>query len=190
MAVLAIKTEPKCKLCKHPNRPDIDALLERRSKGDSDAHGNRINEQYVLKQLHEWGVENPTKQNLTNHFAKHCELVTDEEAVEREQELSELQAEMLEALEESDGTIDGDLEAIRKVGMRAIRRKILEGRDPGITNDHVLKAVAEQTKRSSNEAARTLLGTLTAGLAGALAKPKEPKQIEGAEVITVEAVEE
>jgi len=190
MAVVAIKTEPRCKLCTHPQRSDIDALLERRSRGDLDDKGNRINQEYVIKVFAEWGVKNPTKENLTTHFGKHCEVLEDEAAVEREKELDEIHQEMLDALDNSDGSIDGDLEAIRKVGMRRIRKLVLEGRDPGITNDHLLKAVAEQTKRSSNDAARSLLGQLAGGMVQALATRQEPRQLPAAEVIDVEAVEE
>lgn len=190
MAVVAIKTEPRCKLCVHPRRPEIDALLERRSRGDLDDAGNRINSDYVEKTLIEWGVRNPNKANFTIHFGKHCEVLADEQAVERERELTELNQDMLVALDESDGTIDGDLEAIRKVGMKRIRKLVVEGKDPGITNDHLLKAVAEQTKRSSNDAARSLLGQLAGGLVQAIAGAHSPRQIAGpVEIIDAQAEE-
>ena len=191
MAVVAIKTEPRCKLCTHPRRAEIDALLERRSRGDLDDAGNRINSDYVEKLLIEWGVVNPNKANFTIHFGKHCEVLADEQAVEREKELSELHQEMLDALDDSDGTIDGDLEAIRKVGMKRIRKLVVEGKDPGITNDHLLKAVAEQTKRSSNDAARSLLGQLAGGLVQAIAGSHAPRQITSpVEIIDAEIEED
>jgi hypothetical protein len=191
MAVLAIKTEPKCKLCQHSHRPEIDLLLEKRSKGEVDADGNKVNEEYVLAKLTEWGVVNPNKANLTGHFKRHCEVVTDDEAAQVQQELSELNQQMLAAMDESDGSIDGDLRAIFKIGMKRIRGRILQGQDPGITLDHALKSSAELTKRSHNEAQRELLGTLGAGLAQALMAPVRPRQIEpaGEVVIDQEPVE-
>ena len=190
MAVLALKTEPKCKLCSHPNRAEIDVLLEKRSKGEFDDKGRRFNADYVLEILGGWGVVNPTLENLKNHWKKHCELVSAEEAEQVASQLSELNAEMLAILDESDGTVDADLRAMFKLGMKRIRGKILSGNDPGVTPEMSLKAAGELTKRAHNESTRELLGTLAGGLALALAQPQQPKQIEGAEVIDVEPVEE
>lgn len=190
MAVLPLKTEPKCKLCSHPNRGEIDALLEKRSNGESDDKGRRFNADYVLEILAGWGVKNPTLENIKNHWQKHCEVVSATEAAEVENALSELNQEMLAILDESDGTVDADLKALWKLGMKRLRGKILRGEDPGVTLDHQLKASAELTKRAHNESTRELLGTLGAGLAAALSQPPQPKQIEGAEIIDVELVEE
>lgn len=189
MAVLPIKTEKRCKLCSHPNRPDIDVLLEKRSNGESDENGRRFNEEYVKEILSGWGVENPTLDNLKNHWKKHCQVVSSEEAEEAAAELNDLSKEMLAVLEESDGSLDGDLRAVFRIGIGRIKGRILRGEDPGVTLDHALKASAELTKRSHNEAQRELLGTLAGGLAAALAPPVQPRQISGAEVIDVEAVE-
>lgn len=189
MAVLATKTEPKCKLCSHPNRAEIDALLERRSNGELDDQGRRFNADYVIEILASWGVTNPTIENLKNHWRKHCEVVSAEEAEQVETALSELNQEMLAILDESDGTVDADLKAIFKLGMKRIRGKVLRGEDPGVTLDHQLKASAELTKRAHNESTRELLGQLGSGLALALSQPRPARQIEGAEVIDVEPVE-
>lgn len=190
MAVLATKTEPKCKLCSHPNRPEIDVLLEKRSKGETDDKGRRFNGEYVLEILATWGVKNPTLENIKTHFGKHCEVVSATTAEEAEKALSDLNQGMLAVLDESDGSVDSDLRAIFKLGLMQIRGRVLRGESPGVTVDHSMKAAAELTKRQHNEAGRELLGALVGGIASAIAKPKEPKQIGRAEVIDAEAVEE
>lgn len=189
MAVLPIKTEPKCKLCRSPHRADIDALIERRSNRESDEAGNRINLEYVCARLSEWGIVNPNEENIKNHWRKHCEVVSGTEKEEFEAALSELNQEMLDVMDASDGTIDGDLRVIFKLGMKRIRGRILRGEDPGVSVEHALKASAELTKRQDNEAKQELLAALTGGIVHALAPAPTPKQIEGAEVIDVEAVE-
>lgn len=190
MAVLAIKTEPKCKLCRHPNRAEIDTLLERRSKGERDENGRRFNAEYVCEILGTWGVANPNLENLRSHWKKHCEIVSAEEAEEVATQLTELNQEMLAILDESDGTVDADLKAIFKLGMKRLRGRVLRGEDPGVSLDHQLKASAELTKRAHNESTRELLGQLGMGVALALSRPQQPRQIEGAEVIDAELVEE
>jgi hypothetical protein len=190
MAVLAIKTEPKCKLCKHPNRAEIDVLLERRSNGDLDDKGRRFNADYVLEILGQWGVTNPTLLNIKGHWKNHCEVISSEEAEEVAAQLSELNTEMLAILDESDGSVDSDLRAIFRLGTKRLRGRILRGEDPGVTLDHQLKASSELTKRSHNESTRELLGTLAGGLVMAIEQQKQPKQIETAyEVIEQEAAE-
>lgn len=190
MAVLPIKTEPKCKLCSHPNRAEIDVLLEKRSKGETDDQGRRFNAQYVMEILAEWGVKNPTVENLKGHWKNHCEVVSAATAEEHEKALSDLQKKMLEILDASDGSVDADLLAMFKLSKESIRGRILRGENIGLTPDHMQKFAAELTKRQHNEAGRELLGALVGGITQSLAAPKQPKQIEGAEVIDQEAVEE
>lgn len=187
MAVLATKTEPKCKLCRHPNRAEIDALLEKRSKGETDDQGRRFNQEYVLEILATWGVKNPTAENIKNHWRKHCEVVSAETVEEQEQALDELKTQMLAILDESDGSVDGDLLATFRLGIARIRGRILRGEDPGVSLDHAMKAAAELSKRQHNEAGRELLGALVGGIGRALAEPRQPKQLDQpAEVIDVE----
>lgn len=188
MAVLPIKTEPKCKICVSEHRAEIDALLERRSNHESDSAGTRINAAYVLARMAEWGLRNPTEDNIKNHWRKHCEVVSGAEKEEVDAALSELNAEMLSVLDASDGTVDGDLRAIFKLGMKRVRGRILRGEDPGVSIDHALKASAELTKRQDNEAKHELLSALTGGIVQSLDAARPLKQIEGAEVIEGEAV--
>jgi hypothetical protein len=77
-----------------------------------------------------------------------------------------------------------------RLSKEEIRGRIMRGERIGLTPDHMQKFAAELTKRQHNEAGRELLGALVGGIAKSLATPKEPKQIEGAEVIEAEATEE
>lgn len=191
MAVLALKTEPRCKICRSAHREEIDALLERRSKLESDADGKRINLQYVLARLTELGVPNPNEENIKSHWGrqKHSFIISEAEEKEQATALDDLKSEMLATLDASDGTVDGDLRAIFKLGMHRIRGRIMRGEDPGVSVEHALKASAELTKRRDNEVKQELLGALTAGIVKSIAPASPPKQIEGAEVIEGEAVE-
>lgn len=194
MAVLPTKTEPKCKICQSEHRAEIEALLERRSNREKDDSGKLINLEYVLAQMEAWGVPNPNAENVKSHWRPasdkgHCQIVSEDEAKEFGTDMDELRSEMLDILDGSDGTVDGDLRVIFKLGIKRIRGRILRGEDPGVSVDHALKASAELTKRQDNEVKHQLLETLGAGMTQALAQRKEPKQIEGAEVIDAEATE-
>jgi hypothetical protein len=191
--VLAAKTVPSCKLCKHPRRAEIDALLEKRSNKIRDPKTKQLlfTAEILKKRFaEEFGVVNPTDENLQVHWKKHCEVVTQAEVNEVEDALSELNQEMLDIIDGSDGTVDNDLRVVFKLGMKRIRGRVLRGEDPGVSVDHALKASAELTKRQDNEAKHELLQALTGGIATALSAPRQPLPIEGAEVIEVEVVEE
>lgn len=190
MAVLQTKTVASCKICSSDHRAEIEALLELRSLRKLDADGKRVNAEYIYAAMREWGIENPNLENLKTHWRKHCEIVSNEEAEQVEQALSELNAGMLELIDGADGTVDGDLLTIFKLGMKRIRGRVLRGEDPGVSVDQAMKAAAELTKRSHNEAQRGLLEALGGGIMVALSQPHSPRQIEGAEVVEGEAVEE
>lgn len=183
MAVVPTKTELRCKLCTSDFRAEIDALLEQRSKREFDAEGNRINEQYVMEKCIEWGIRNPTSDNLKNHWAKHCE-VGSAEAV------TAAQSAQLDALEEllaggDHANLDEALRTIVTLGVAGFREKVAKGMNP-ITVDHVLKAAAELTRRSHNEAQEDLLQSLIGGIGAALQPANKPKQIEDSTVIDME----
>ena len=93
MAVLKIASVGRCKLCKHPKRDEIDAWLEKRSNGEV-VDGNRVNLEYALARLAELGVENPTEDNVKNHWKKHCEKVADDALAEQAQREAEVEAEL------------------------------------------------------------------------------------------------
>lgn len=188
MAVRAIKTEPKCKLCRHPQRTEIDGLLELRSNLTRDPVTRKLiwTSPIVLAQLGEWGVENPTEENIKLHWKKHCEKVSGE-SVEEDNEAALAAIKNLQ-----DGGVHADTdENLRMVGSvwRAqFDAKIAKGEIPAVSTEHMLKAAAELTRRASSETQHQLLTMFAEGMT--IAAGKQPKQIEGAEVIDVEAVEE
>ena len=184
MPVTVLKSEPKCKLCRSDFRTEIDALLEQRSNRAFDEAGNRINEQYVLEKCAEYGVPNPTPDNLKLHWAKHC-------TVESNEVVTAAASAQLDKLEEllaggEHANLDEALRSIVTLGVAGFRERIAKGMNP-ISVDHVLKAAAELTRRSHNEAQEDLLSALTGGLAKALGQA--PKQIGDGTVIDVEAKE-
>lgn len=189
--VVATKSEPKCKLCRHPQRAEIDHLLELRAARTRGPDGQLAYPlSVVLAKLEEWGVENPNEDNVKNHWRKHCEVVDETRGTEVAVQVDDTRDEMLAILDAADATVDGGLRAVWDVGMQRLRRKILRGEDPGVTTDHMLKAAAELTKRSHNEAQHELMTALTGGIAQALSRPAEPKQIgppDGEQAVVIEA---
>lgn len=194
MAVLATKSVPSCKLCKHPRRAEIDVLLEKRSDKVRDPGTKKLlfTGEIVKRLLAEqFDVENPTDENINVHWRKHCEKVSEEEAQEVASALDEHQEELLALVDGSDGTVDGDLRVLFKLGMARIRGRILRGEDGGVSVDHVLKASAELTKRQDNEVKRDVLTALAGGVGLALSQAMQPKQLsQPVEVIDAEPVEE
>lgn len=179
MAVLATKTERRCKLCTHPRRADIDALLERRSNRERDEAGSNINEEYVLKQLGDWGVHNPTPDNIKAHWKRHCEVITSKTLEATQKVALEKSRELIEGGKHVD--VDENLRWLVTVGRAEIEERIVRGEKSGVTIDHVLKATAELTRRSHNAAQHDLLKELTGGIAQALTAPK--KELPPIEVI-------
>jgi hypothetical protein len=161
VAVLAIQTAPRCKLCQHARRQEIDALLERRSNGESDDTG-RFNLQRILDILGspEFEVPNPTKENVTVHWSKHCEKVEQGQVDEQEEKKKALSTRALAMCEEEFGvdwqdrvlTNDEYLVFVRICAQYDLSQKILAGEKTGATIDHGIKSVGESTKRKSNEA--------------------------------------
>lgn len=196
MAVLAIKTEPKCKLCKSAVRPQIDALLEKRSRREEDAGGNRINEEYVLTTLAEWGVENPTAENIKNHWKKHCEVV-DGSLIE---DADRVKAEQADArIKVVDRVLGADwrevtpspeqiLELERALFPFDVEVRILSGQPLGITFDTVHRGIDSSTRRRQEENTGKLIGALGQGIAAALGQKSEQPAIEAP--VDSEAVED
>jgi hypothetical protein len=186
MAVLAKKSETRCKLCQHPRRGEIDALLEKRSNGDSDEAGRRFNEAYVLEILGQWGVVNPTPDNIKGHWKNHCELISSA-TLEAAQH-----AQIQRAREIAEGgthiDVDENLRWLVTVGRAGLEEQLSNGRNP-ITVDHMLKATTELTRRAHNAAQHELLGELTGGIALALSRgAKELPPVEIIEGVEAEFV--
>ena len=186
MAVLASRSEPRCKLCQHPRRAEIDALLERRSNKEKDEAGNRINLEYVLRTFGEWGVQNPNEDNIKIHWRKHCERIQSEA-------LEAVQHAALQKLEEMerDGVvidINRDLDWLWAIGLAEIRERIARGEKSGITPDLLMKIAGEKTRRQHNETQDELLRALAGGIAGALAA-NQPVQLGRTADLELPAVE-
>lgn len=175
MAVIASKTEPKCKLCVHAERIRIDELIEMRSKRLKDEQGVTVNLPYVLAALAELGVQNPTEENVKNHWKKHCEVVKEEtkEALDshREQALDELrQRAKSMSLEEL-------MEWVARQGVEeAMLRELLDGKS-GVTLDHSMKAVDTLTRRKQENAQRKFFEAVGGGIAMALTGGTQTKQL-------------
>jgi len=76
MPVKAARMEPRCKICSHDRRPEIDLILELRSVHGKLPNGKVATLTPVLQILgSEFGIENPTKENIDTHWKKHCEVV-------------------------------------------------------------------------------------------------------------------
>lgn len=173
MAVIAIESQQRCKLCKHAERTAIDALLERRSKLESDGDGKRINLEYVLARFAEWGVENPTGENVKNHWKKHCEVVSEEEAEARVDAAADA---IQQILADPDAPIDveGSLRRIIALGMAELEQRVKSGLRTGVTIDHIMKASDALARRGQNEAQAELLKAIGGGVADVFAKALNP----------------
>lgn len=186
--VRALKTEGKCKLCKHPKRAEIDALLLRRSNRERTEDGRNINLEFVLARLSEWEVVNPNLDNVKLHWTKHCEVISAEVAAAQKHSL----AEMVEQLTPDRIAQMTEADWVRwtaQVGLAQESARIQTDGTTSITMDHVLRAAAELRQRKSDETIGRLLGELGGGITAALSQAKEPKQIGEAEVIDQEPVE-
>ena len=187
LRVLVKKEEPKCKLCRHQLRPEIDRLLLRRSQREKLEDGRAVNLEYVLARLGEMGVENPNADNVKIHWTKHCEVVSGDVADAQENALLE----MINALtpEQIAGMSPQErINWIAQVGMAQEMARIEAGGTTSITIDHVLRAEAELRQRKQEESTTRLLGELVGGVAHALKQKEEPKQIGDSEVVEQEPV--
>jgi len=199
VAVLPLKTAPKCKLCQSPRRPDMDALLEMRSLRKEDAAGNLVNFDYVAARYAEWhDGEKLTKENVSGHWKNHCELVEAETLDSLQAAEQQLGNAALEAVERILGpdrhtktpSVDEMLELRRALYALELEAKALAGAPIGLTHDHASKDFDSSTKRKRNEEMAGALELLGAGIGRALlGGAAQPKQIEQGDVIEGELVE-
>lgn len=88
MPVRAARTEPKCKICQSDSRPEIDLILELRATKGKLPNGKMATLTPVCQYLRsEFGIENPTKENIDTHWKKHCEVVETVDEVEADARL-------------------------------------------------------------------------------------------------------
>lgn len=179
MAVIVARTAPRCKLCRHPRRVDIDAELDTRSRlnGRPDENGVVHNLEYVLERFREWGVENPTLDNIKNHWgneSKHSYPVTDDEAKQVEEQVAELSKEQLAVCERVLGedvlagrataTVEQLLELQRALFPFSLIQRIKAGKPIDISWDQLDRGHNTATRRNSEEQAASLVSSLAGAI--------------------------
>ena len=170
MPVIVVKTAPRCKLCQHEKRSDIDAELELRSNlaGKPDEAGVTHNIEYVLAKFRDWGVQNPTMDNVKNHWGnekKHSYAASVEEAAVRsmqEDELTEQQLQIVKRLLPE--WPEQILELQRALFPFTVIQNIKAGKPLGITWDQVDRGINTATRRNSEEQAASLIGSLAGAI--------------------------
>lgn len=195
MAARVADTNLRCKLCAHPKRAEIDALLERRSRRE-------MNLEQVLERLVEFGVKNPNIDNIKGHLGQkgnkaHTVFVDDAEKAKddavdealREQALAIFERVMGADWRERTPTPDQVLEIQRALYLHKLELELREGKLPDVTHDQVLKNIGEGTKRKHNEAQEELLkglgsaaGAFATRMLGPAPEVIEHEPIEEAEV--------
>lgn len=179
LAVRAVKTEHRCKLCKNPHRGEIDALLLQRSQRVILPDGTPVNGDFVKARLVEFGVENPTHENLTLHWKNHCETVDAEEEAEIEavvdSVLANVTVDELRAMTTADR-----LDLLELQGYVEIQARLRKTGKTGLTTDQLLRIAELKQRQKANEDQRRFLGALGAGLQMAIEKAHEPKALPAA----------
>lgn len=173
MGVLAKHHEPRCKLCRSPHRVFFDHLLEQRSDGNHDSDGKRINLAYVqavYAERHDGAKL--TEDNARNHWGKHCERISDEEAVvlaEKEAASNNAKAAIFERVlgpewRTRKKTPDEYLEVLREIAFVELYDKAESGAPTGVSVDHALKGIDSTTRRKQNETQAALMQQLVTGV--------------------------
>lgn len=153
MPYLQTKTEPKCKLCTHPEREAAEAIIAQQQE-------RKITQADCLAALAELGVENPTRDNIILHRKKHCQLVTAQEMEAHKKLMGEHESKALDMCDKQFGegwqdrilTNDEYLTLLRIASQHDLVLKMQRGEKTGVTVDHGLKSVGEGTKRKQTEA--------------------------------------
>jgi hypothetical protein len=186
--VLAIRTEVKCKFCAHPARDQIDLVLERRAQGEPAPDGEPFTLRKLYPILEKLGVENPTKENVHNHWTKHCRRITQAEydqatvdtgleAAETDERVRALVSEIL-GEEYFDNpkpiTPDQSLELIRALGTYELVERARKGQNIGVTVDQLLKSIDGATRRKSSDAANELLRGLGQAIGASASRALAP----------------
>lgn len=186
MAVLPTKTEHRCKICRHPERFAIDALLELRSTRARNPDGSTVNLAYVLEQMSALGVENPTAENVKLHWKNHCTYVRDEDVGVVDGVAGEIEemARSLGAEFEEDGAANADTlpdRAIRVFDLY-LTSELKRGRMPKITWDQVRAMIDTKTRRRQNERITDLLDLAAHASTVALGLYEQPAELGSEEI--------
>jgi hypothetical protein len=183
--VLAKKTELRCKLCRHERRAEIDALLELRSLRRKDEAGVLVTLAVVLAQLAEWGVENPTEDNVKGHWKNHCEQVSEQQVADDTAQREDIIAKLL-AGELDHVNVDEYLRLIVSVNHYELVERVKKGEKTGVTIDHSLKAIDGLTKRRHSDATADLFRAIGGAVAQAVGGGKVQGELTAADEDVIE----
>lgn len=183
---VAVKTETRCKICKSPHRGEIEDLLALRSDGKSltqpDGTEQRVTEDYIFSIAQErWGFK-LNRPNISGHFSKHFQKGDPSALAASGQAQQAELARRIKNGEVDHKTPDEVLDLIIDLGAERIALN-----PDSITNDHLLKAIAEKTKRKTDESRDKMLEVVGASIAVADKAldtvPKPPPPIVDVEVV-------
>lgn len=176
VAVRAKKHEGRCKLCKNPNRPEIDDWLLRRSFRHQMPDGTPVNFEFVVARFIELGVENPTRENVTSHWKNHCEVVsrTEQDAID------EAVKSLFEQLSEEDILKLSSaqlLDLLQKQIVLEVQAKVKTTGRSGASIDHLIRIEELKTRQKQAEGQKKFLELLGGGIQGALQSAFQPKEL-------------
>lgn len=158
MPVNPVKSETRCKVCASEHRAEIDALLEKRAAHDKGEDGKVVTQSVVLARMAELGIDNPTKENITVHWAKHCEVVADTADVDshRKQMEAIFAGALGENWRERVVRPDEALPLIANYLWQQIADQMMTGNRAGGLVETYQKVCAEMNRRKSDGAAKDL----------------------------------
>lgn len=149
LARIPSRTEPRCKICMHPKRLQIEQLLVMRARGERyGPEQKKVTYPYVIELAQElWGLR-LTEENIENHEARHFQV---KKAIKRAKERVASASDRLakqavveEILQEFNA--EDALDEIAAYGLKNIR----EDEGASITPDHTLKALDLKLKRTQS----------------------------------------
>jgi hypothetical protein len=187
MPIVALATEPKCKICRSERRGEVDELLLLRSRRARDTDGQRVTLTYVRECMREWGIVNPTQENITVHLRKHCAIIdAPGEDFELERHYLSGEAKELAARFDEQGPANADTLPDRVIAVYDLqmRADLRAGVVPRVTADQARAMIDTKTRRRQNERITDLLDIHTAALTGAVgwdhidAGPHDVREIE------------
>lgn len=175
MGVVAVRSEPACKICCSESRADIDDLLHKRATKGQGADGRVVTYTTVLKKMADVGIANPTRENATTHWKKHCAVVAGAGG-ETEQEFEDKIASLLgEDWRGKPIQVHDFLPLLADELARDIIHKRKHGQTAGPQVEQFLKVAAEMNRRKSDGAIGGLLGMLAEASAQDGDEEQEPE---------------
>jgi hypothetical protein len=153
----AIKTEPRCKICRSPWRGEIEDLLAIYSERGSLDDGTRVTGDWLKSVAPERWEMKLNDPNIQSHLQRHFQVGRPENSALQRDARMALQ-EKSQAGDIEKVAVDDFLEDIIGIGREKARL------DPNsVTIDHALKAAAELTKRKADDSRQRLMEQVIAG---------------------------